>query len=225
MWLGVIIGWLKKITVKWESQKTYNAFHFISSGFFLLHFLLCFYLFKNICIGFCLPVCLCIVCMQCMYIYRDQKKTLDSLELELITVVSHHVSSENWTWSSARAASALTHWATAPVASALQVLSILKVVIKAALSRTFCVNCILVYVLSMHLLIYSQYYKQDLTSWKVHEGCYSFQVRLTLRKKKGNKKRHIRNESQYPSTDCSYNLEQSCRTDLHIFNTNSNHLF
>lgn len=49
-----------------------------------------------------------------MYVSRGQKKVFYTLELELQTILSHHVGAEILTWSSEKAARPLNHWAIAP---------------------------------------------------------------------------------------------------------------
>lgn len=44
----------------------------------------------------CLHVCLCVTYVP--EAIRDQKRVLNSMELELQTIVSYHVGTRNWTW-------------------------------------------------------------------------------------------------------------------------------
>lgn len=57
--------------------------------------------------SFCLYICICSECVPS--VLGGQKRELDSLSLELQTVVRSHVGVENQTWSFGRAASALNH--------------------------------------------------------------------------------------------------------------------
>lgn len=65
--------------------------------------------------AFLLLFYMCYACNICLHttcvpgMYRDQKRVLDSLELKLQMVVSHHVDSGNRTWVSGTTVTALNH--------------------------------------------------------------------------------------------------------------------